>query len=108
MFEIVAGDYGSPYKIVVKGLNLSACTAKISVWKDSTYLFQDKSCSTVTYDSTNDESYCYFTPADGDFPLTAAVDGNITHYNTMVEFTRTGLKEHDVGFEWVVYPGPPS
>jgi len=108
MFEIVAGDYGSPYKIIVKGLDLSLCTAKMSVWRNSTYLFQDKDCGVVTYEPDKDESFCYYTVSDGNFPSTAAVDGRKTEYECMVEFTKAGYKEHDLGFKWIVYPAPPS
>lgn len=107
MFEIVAGDFGAPYKIIVKGLDLSLCTAKMSVWKDSTYLFKDKDCGVVTYEPDKDESFCYYTVSEENFPLTAAVEGEITVYKAMVEFIKAGYKEHDLGFEWSVHPAPP-
>ena len=91
----------------MEGLDLSLCTAKIYVWKDAAYLIDGKACSEVTYDAENDESYCYYDVVDGDFPLTAAED-DIVRYKAMVEFVKTGSKEHDLGFTWIVYPAPPS
>ncbi len=107
-WEIVAGDFGGSYKAIVEGLDLSLCTAKIYLWKGETLLLDGKACSTVTYDSDADESYCYYDVKDGDFPLTAAIEGKRTNYNVMVEFIKTGYKEHDLGFEWIVIPAPPS
>ena len=112
-WEIVAGDFGGSYKAIVEELDLSACTAKIKVWRDSTLLIDGKACSVVTYDEEADESYCYYDVVDGDFPLTAAVEGKRTNYKVMVEFTKiigedTVYKEHDLGFEWIVVPAPPS
>lgn len=111
-WEIVAGDFGGSYKAIVKGLDLSDCTAKIYVWRDSTHLLKTgeengKACGTVTYDEGADESYCYYDVVDGDFPLTAAEDDKKTEYEVMVEFTKAGYKEHDLGFKWIVIPGPP-
>jgi len=108
MFEIVAGDFGASYKIVVKGLDLSLCMAKMSVWRDSTYLFKDKDCGVVTYELDKDESFCYYTVSEENFPSTAVVDNRMTIYEAMVEFTKEGYKEHDLGFEWHVYPAPPE
>lgn len=105
---IVAGDFGSDYKAVVEGKDLSDCTATIKVWKGDTILIDGEACGSITYDSESDESYCYYTVADGDFPLTAAIEGKRTNYKVMVEFTKTGYKEHDLGFDWIVTPAPPS
>lgn len=105
---IVAGDFGASYKAVAEGLDLHLCTAKIKVWKDSTILIDGKACGSIMYDSDADESYCYYDVVEGDFPLSAAIDGRKTNYKVMVEFTKSGYKEHDLGFEWIVTPGPPS
>lgn len=107
-WEIVAGDFGGKYKARVEGKDLSDCAAKISVWKNSTLLIDGKACSAVSYDGDKDESSCYYTVADGDFPLSAAVDDRETKYEVMVEFTKEGYKEHDLGFKWIVIPAPPS
>ena len=107
-WEIVAGDFGGSYKATVQGLDLSLCTAKIYVWRNSTLLINGKVCSAVTYDSEADESYCYYDVEDGDFPLTTAIEGKRTNYDVMIAFTKTGFKEHDLGFEWIVVPAPPS
>ena len=107
MIEIVAGDFGTPKLITAPGVDLSLCTATIKVWKDSTILIDYKACGTVTYDSDKDESSCYFTPADGDFPLSSAIDGKKTEYDVKVRFIKTGFQEHDLGFLWVVHPAPP-
>jgi len=107
-WEIVAGDFGGNYKATVKGLNLSVCAAKITVWRNSTLLIDGEACSEVTYDESANESYCYYEVAEGDFPLTAAVEGKRTNYQVMIEFTTTGYREHDLGFEWIVVPAPPS
>lgn len=106
-WEIVAGDFGESYKAVAEEKDLSACTATIKVWRDSTLLIDGEAMGTITYDSGEDESYCYYTVADGDFPLTAAVGGKKTEYEVMVEFTKTGYKMHDLGFKWIVHPAPP-
>lgn len=181
---IVAGDFGGSYKATApKGLDLSACTAKIIVWRepealgvlttdassgqkdvvvddvggfeeeecvrieDDTPQYEhnqiatidestktltmvnnlqheytvaqnakvlmrilicEKVCSSVTYDAEADESYCYYDVDIGDFPLTAAIEGKKTEYDVMVEFTKSGYKEHDLGFKWIVHPAPPS
>lgn len=107
-WEIVTGEFGGSYKAVADGLDLSLCTAKITVWRDLTVLIDGKACGEVTYDAENDESYCYYDVADGDFPSTAAIDGKKTEYDVMIEFTKSGYKEHDLGFNWVVLPAPPS
>lgn len=88
-------------------MNLSDCTATIKVWRGSNILIDGKACSEVLYDAEKDESYCYYDVVEGDFPLTAAV-GNIVNYKVMVEFIKDGYKENDLGFEWIVIPGPPS
>lgn len=105
-WEIVAGDFGGDYKAIAPGLNLSDCTATIKVWKDSTILIDGKPCGSITYEAP--DSYCYYTVEDGDIPLTAAIEGKRTNYKVMVEFTKDGFKEHDLGFEWIVVPAPPS
>jgi len=182
-WEIVAGDFGGSYKAVKEKLDLSACTAKIKVWREpealsalasdaaigqadvivtnvsgfevgeyvrieddtpqyehnqiasidtptktltmvttlaKTYtvvkaakvlmrlLIYAKACGTITYDAAEEESYCYYDVAVGDFPLTAAVGNRMTIYEVMVEFTKPGYKEHDLGFEWHVFPAPPE
>lgn len=109
-WEIVAGDFGGSYKAIVEDLDLSLCKARIKVWRNSTLLIDGKPDAgmTVTYDSDADESYCYYDVQDGDIPLTAAIEGKRTNYTVMVEFTKDGYKEHDLGFEWIVIPGPPS
>ena len=105
---IVAGNFGMSMKAIKKGSDLSACTATIKVWKNSTILIDGKACSTVTYDAEKDESYCYYDVVDGDIPLTAAIDGKGTNYWVMIEFIKEGYKENDLGFEWIVIPPPPS
>lgn len=107
-WEIVAGDFGGSYKAIVKGLDLSSCTAKIKVWKGSPPLIDGKVCTSVIYDESADESYCYYEVKDEDIPLSAAIDGKTTEYNVMIEFTKTGFKEHDLGFKWTVFAAPPS
>jgi len=107
MIEIVAGDFGTPKLITAPGVDLSLCEAKIKVWKGSTILIDYKACGTVTFDSDKNESSCYFTPADGDFPLSAAIDDEVTVYEVMVKFFKTGFQEHCLKFEWTVHPAPP-
>lgn len=182
-WEITAADFGGSYKAVAEKLDLSACTAKVIVWKEPKALssltenaasaqkdvvvadvsdfeegeyvrIQDdapqhehnqidtidsdtktltmvndlansytttnsaivlmrllifkKACGSITYDSEEDESYCHYEVAVGDFPLTAAVEGKKTEYDVRVEFTKSGFKEHDLGFKWIVHPAPPS
>lgn len=107
-WEIVQGDFGAIYKGVVEDLDLSLCTAKIKVWRESTILIDGAACSAVEYSEANEESYVYYTVADGDFPSTAIIDGKRTTYQVMIEFTKDGYKEHDLGFEWIVIPAPPS
>lgn len=185
MFEIVVGDYGISYKIIMEGADLEDCTASIIVWREPealssltenasssqkdvvvadvsgfevgepvrieddtpqyehneiaeidedtktltmvndlayTYstgnnaivlmriLLYNKACGSITYDAAEDESYCYYDVVEDDFPLTAAVDERKTIYKAMVAFARIGdnYKEHDLGFNWVVHPAPPS
>lgn len=105
-WEIVAGDFGGSYKATAPGLNLSDCTASIKVWKGATLLIDGETCSDVTYDDT--DSHCYYTVKDGDFPLSTAVERKRTNYKVMIEFVKDGFKEHDLGFEWIVVPAPPS
>lgn len=105
-WEIVEGDFGGAYKAIAEDLDLSACTAKVKVWKGDTILIDGKACGSITY--ADGDSYCYYTVADGDFPLGSAIDGKRTNYRVMVEFTKEGYKEHDLGFEWIVIPAPPS
>lgn len=105
---IVAGDYGASYKATAEGVDLHLCTATIKVWRNSTLLVDEEDCTEVQYDSDEDESYCYYTVASGDFPSSAAIGGKRTIYKVMIEFTKDGYKEHDLGFEWLVVPGPPS
>lgn len=104
-WEIVASDFGGDYKAVAKGLDLSACTATIKVWRGSTILIDWKDCGSITY--AGGDSYCYYTVADGDIPLTAAVD-DIVRYNVMVKFIKDGFQEHSLKFDWIVHPAPPS
>ena len=107
-WDIVEGDYGASYKAVVEGQDLSACTAKIKVWaEDDSLLIDGKDCSVVTYDAEEDESYCYYDVDDGDFPMGSAVNDDVTTYSVMVEFTKSGYKEHDLGFKWIVHRAPP-
>jgi len=108
MLEIVAGDFGMGHKFIVKKMDLNGCVAKLYVWQNSTYLIEGKPCGDVVYDSAEDESYCYYVVADGDFPSSAAIDGKKTEYDARVAFTRAGYKEHDLGFKWLVHPGPPA
>ena len=105
---IVAGDYGGRYKAIVEDLDLSDCTATIDVWLGDTLLIDGQACGDVTYDETEEESYCYYTVADGDFPLTAIVDNRRTIYMVMVKFIKSGYVEHDLGFQWIVVPPPPT
>jgi len=105
-WEIVAGDFGASYKAVAEGIDLSACVAKLKVWLGDTILIDNKAFGDVTYDSP--DSYCYYEIASGDIPITAAVDGRKTNWNVMVQFTKTGFKEHDLGFELIVTPAPPE
>lgn len=107
-WDIVEGDFGASYKAVVEEQDLSACIAKIKVWgEDDSLLIDGKACSEVTYDPVADESYCYYDVEDGDFPIGSAIDDDVTTYNVMIEFTKSGYKEHDLGFKWVVHRAPP-
>lgn len=109
-WEIVAGDFGGGYRAVARGLDLSDCIAKIYVWRDSTYLLEGKPDAgmEVTYDSDEDESYCSYEVQENDFPSAAAINDKRTSYNVMIRFTKDGYQEHDLGFEWDVFPAPPT
>lgn len=109
-WEIVQGDYGGTYRAKANELDLSDCTAKIYVWRGDTLLIDGKpdASMTVTYNSTNDYSYCDYTVEDEDFPASAIVDDDITQYDVMVRFVKDGFQEHDLGFKWNVHPAPPS
>lgn len=104
-WEMVAGDFGDSYKATVEGRDLSDCTAKLTVWVGSTILIDGKACGDVTYASS--DSYCYYAMADGDIPADTAEDDIVT-CRCMVEFTKDGTKIHDLGFNLVVHPPPPS
>lgn len=105
-WEITAGDFGDSYKATAEGLDLSTCTATISVWSDSTALIEDDACGTVYYDEDEDESYCYYDVVDGDIPSTAAED-DIVRYNVAIKFTKSGYNVHTLRFVWIVHPAPP-
>lgn len=107
-WEIVQGDFGAIYKGTVEDLDLSLCTATIKVWREDTILIDGAACSAVEYSALTEESYVYYTVIDGDFPLTAIIDGKRTTYEVMIAFAKDGYKEHDLGFEWTVIPAPPS
>ena len=106
-WEIVEGDFGSSYKAIAEEKDLSTCTATIKVWRNSTLLIDSKACGVITYDSEKDESYCYYDVEDGDIPIGSVVDDDVTPYKVMVEFTKSGYKEHDLGLKWMVHPAPP-
>jgi len=105
---IVQGDFGGSYRATAPGLDLSACKAKIKVWRGDTILIDEKPDAgmDVTYDDP--DSYCDYVVVDGDFPAAAIVEGKKTTWKVMVEFTKDGFKEHDLGFEWIVTPAPPE
>lgn len=109
-WEIVQGDFGEAYRAVAKDLDLSTCIAKIRVWRGLVTLIDEKPDAgmEVIYDSDEEESYCTYFVQDGDFPLTAIVNDDITQYNVMVKFTKDGYQQHDLGFKWIVTPAPPS
>ena len=105
-WEIVAGDYGSNYMATVEGKDLSDCVARIYVWRDSTYLINGELCSAVTF--ADGDSSCYYTVKEGGIPANAAIGRRSTVYRVMIEFTKTGYKEHDLSFNWAVHPAPPE
>jgi len=107
-WEIVEGDFGGSYTAIVEGLDLHECRARIKVWRGSTLLIDGKPDAgmEVTYHAGVDESRCIYHVLEGDIPLTAAGD-DLTRYRVMVEFTKDGYKEHDLGFWWIVTPAPP-
>lgn len=112
-WQIVQGDYGGTYRAKTDpdlDLNLSDCTATIKVFRGDTLLIEDKpeTPMDVTYDAVNKYSYCDYTVLDGDFPAAAIIDDAITTWKVMVEFTKGDFKEHDLGFDWIVVPAPPS
>ena len=105
-WEIVAGDYGGSYLATVEGIDLSACTATITVWSNSTVLIDDDACGSVSYDAVEEESYLYYDVAENDIPSTAAVS-DIVRYNVMIKFAKDGFVEHTLKFVWIVHPPHP-
>ena len=100
-WEIVVGDYGRVYRANIEDVDLSDCTAAISVWnpKTNTTIIDAKACSAPVFDDP--DSHVDFTPISGDFDVEPFV------YKALITFTKTGVVERTIPFTWEVFEGEP-
>ena len=99
VFEIVRGDYGRVYRGIIKGEDLSDCTAVIYVWdSNNNKVIDGKPCS-VSY--VPPDTYVEYTVEPGDFDVEPGI------YYGLIKFMKEGVVERTLPFTWKVYRREP-
>ena len=95
---IKRGNFGSPYRIVVKNANYSAYGAKVYVESSGgTMLINGSDCVVSATDSSKN-TLVLFTPASGQFGFAASY----VKYNVEVTFSGGGFRDSTDTFSWKV------
>lgn len=96
---IKRGNFGATYQFIVKNKNYSNYGASLFVQSSGgTYLISGASCTVVATDGTKN-TLVEFTPASGNFGLSAS----ITNYLAEITFSGARFRDSTETFTWQVY-----